>query len=107
MYTLFVKEQKSCRMDYDLALSSSPGTHALCPALSECKDNVERLPRAAKVRRLAGLVGQDILDLLHDLRGDLGNQLHGSAVVLDLRDLGSAEDDSADVRVHNAPSRES
>jgi hypothetical protein len=65
--------------------------------------DVKRLPLTAVGCRSRRLVGQDVLDLLHDLGGDLGEQLHGLAVVFDLGDLGGAEDDSADVGVHNAP----
>ena len=68
-------------------------------------DDLKRLPLAAVGGWGSGLVGQDILDLLHDLGGDLGKKLHGLAVVLDLGNLGGAKDDSGDVGVHHAPSK--
>jgi hypothetical protein len=63
------------------------------------------LPLTAVRRRGCGLVRQNVLDLLHDLGGDLGEQSHGLAVVLNLSDLGGAENDSADVGVHDTPER--
>lgn len=48
---------------------------------------------------LVGLVTQDILDLLHDLGGQLGQDLEGLAVVGDLFGLGSTEDAGRDVLV--------
>jgi len=68
-------------------------------------NDLKRLPLAAVGSRRSGLVGQDVLDLLHDLGGDLGEQLHGLAVVLDLGNLGGAKDDGGDVGVHHTPAR--
>jgi hypothetical protein len=65
--------------------------------------NIKRLPLTTVRSRRRRLVGQDLLDLLHDLGSDLGKQLHGLAVVLNLGDLGGAENDGADVGVHHAP----
>ena len=68
-------------------------------------DDLKRLPLAAVGGRRSGLVGQDVLDLLHDLGCDLGKKLHGLAVVLDLGNLGGAKNDGADIGVHHTPSR--
>lgn len=64
------------------------------------------LPLTAVGGRAFRLVLQHVLDLGHDFGSDFGQQLHGLAVVLDLRDLGGAEDDGADVGVHDAPKEE-
>jgi len=56
-----------------------------------------------KVEVNLGLVGQDLLDLLHDLGGELGEHLQGSQVLLELLGLGGAEQDSGDVLVLEAP----
>jgi hypothetical protein len=79
-------------------IQSFPPAQRFCNA----KD-FKRLPLAAVGGGRSGLVGQDVLDLLHDLGSDLGKQLHGLAVVLNLGNLGGTEDDSADVGVHHAP----
>ena len=63
------------------------------------------LPLTAVRRRGCGLVRQNVLDLLHDLGGDLGEQSHGLAVVLNLGNLGGAKNDGADIGVHHTPSR--
>jgi hypothetical protein len=65
----------------------------------------KRLPLATESGQGRGLVGQDVLDLLHDLWGELRKQLHGLAVVFNLSDLGCAKDHGADVGVHHAPLR--
>jgi hypothetical protein len=70
-------------------------------------NGLERLPLAAERGRRRGLVGQDVLDLLHDLWSDLGEQGHGLAVVLDLGNLGGAKDNGADIGVHHAPGQTS
>jgi len=61
------------------------------------------LPLTTVGRRGCGLVRQNVLDLLHDLGGDLGEEGHGLAVVLNLSDLGGTKDDSANVGVHDTP----
>ena len=53
--------------------------------------------------RLRRFVIKDLLNLLHNLRCQLGNNGDGSHVVLNLLDLGRTEDDGADVRVLSAP----
>ena len=68
-------------------------------------NDFKRLPLATVGGGRSGLVGQDVLDLLHDLGSDLGKQLDSLAVVLDLGNLGGAKDDGADVGVHHAPGR--
>ena len=68
-------------------------------------NDLKRLPLASVGGRRSGLVGQDVFDLLHDLGGDLGKQLDGLAVVLDLGNLGGAKNDGADIGVHHTPSR--
>ena len=82
---------------FHLVQSSSPTLR-----FHDLKD-LKRLPLASVGGRRSGLVGQDVLDLLHDLGSDLGKQLHGLAVVLDLGNLGGAKNDGADVGVHHAP----
>ena len=105
MYILFVKVKKQCKNGLleSLIQSSSPGHHASMPCAFHNGNDAKRLPLTAVSSGRRRLVGQDILDLLHDLRGDLGEKLHGLAVVLDLGDLSGAENDGADVRVHDAP----
>jgi hypothetical protein len=66
-------------------------------------NDLKRLPLAAVAGGRSGLVGQDVLDLLHDLGSDLGKQCHGLAVVLDLGNLGGTKDDGGDVGVHHTP----
>jgi hypothetical protein len=48
---------------------------------------------------LRGLVLQDLVDLGHDLRGQLGQNLESLAVVSNLLGLGSSEDTGGDVFV--------
>jgi hypothetical protein len=64
---------------------------------------MEFSPLAAKVRGGSGLVVEDLLDLLHDLVRQLGQQLQGLAVFADLARLGSSQDDGADVLVLDGP----
>ena len=64
-----------------------------------------RLPVAAEGGRLVRLVGQNILDAVHDLRRELWQELERLAVVFDLGDFGRAQDDGRDVLVHHAPGR--
>lgn len=90
---------ETCRKDLSLIQSSSPALRF------HDKNDTKRLPLAAVGGRRSGLVGQDVLDLLHDLGGDLGKQLDGLAVVLNLGNLGGAKNDSADVGVHHAPAK--
>lgn len=73
------------------------------PVRSELIGEKTRLPLAAVRGRSLGLVLENVLDPGHDLWGDLWQQLHGFAVVLDLCDLGGSQNHSADVGVHNAP----
>ena len=58
---------------------------------------------AAESGRGRGFVVEDLLDLVHEVGGDLLGQLEGLAVVLDLLRLGGAEDDGARVRLLRDP----
>lgn len=60
-------------------------------------------PLSVERGRGLGLVIQHGLDLLLDLRGDLVQQRQGLDVVVDLLDLGGAEDDGTDVGVARRP----
>ena len=55
------------------------------------------------MRRGGRLVPENLFDLFHDLVGDLGQQLQGFDVVVDLARLGRTQDHGADIRVLHAP----
>jgi len=61
------------------------------------------LPVTSEARRLRRLVIKDLLNLLHNVRCQLGNNRNGAHVVLNLLNLGGTEDDGADVGVLGAP----
>jgi len=61
------------------------------------------LPVTSEACRLRRFVIKDLLNLLHNLRCQLGNNGNSAHVVLNLLDLGGTEDDSADVGVLGAP----
>jgi hypothetical protein len=63
------------------------------------------VPVTAEVGRSLGLVVQNLLNLLHDLRCQLSNDRDGAHVVLNLLDLGGTKYDSANMRVLRAPSQ--
>lgn len=60
-------------------------------------------PLATKSRGLRRFVIEDLLNLLDHIRRELLEQLDGLDVILDLLDLGGAEDDGADVGVLEGP----
>lgn len=60
-------------------------------------------PVATKARRLRRLVIQDLLNLLHNLRRQLGDDRNGTHVILNLLDLSRTEDYGANVGVLGAP----
>lgn len=98
MYIFFVNINDA---EKDFILGQSPS-----PALRFHDANgLKRLPLAAVGGGRSGLVGQDVLNLLHDLGGDFGKQFHGLAVVLDLGNLGGSKNDGGDVWVHDTPAR--